>query len=72
MISPYENLASAIIVKAADDYRKALKELRRNPDYRPALQTKSDCEHFFHSGWFSVLTAVDGNRLMRMLRAEVF
>lgn len=71
MNSPYENLANAIIVKAADDYRKALKDLKRNRSYGPALQMKSECERFFHSDWFSALTTVDGNRLMGMLRAEV-
>ena len=31
MISPYENLANAIVELAAKDYRKALKDLKRSP-----------------------------------------
>ena len=69
--TPFENLANAIIVNAANDYRKALKDLQCNADYGPALQMKSDCERFFLSSWFSALTSVDGNRLMGMLQKEV-
>lgn len=35
MIS-YENLANAIIKVAADDYRKALVDLNKNPNYDAA------------------------------------
>ena len=31
---PYENLANAIIVQAAKDYQKAMRQLRRNPKYQ--------------------------------------
>lgn len=71
MFTAYENLANAIIVCAANDYRKALKELKQNSSYVPAIIMKNDCERFFASEWFSALSKVDGNRLMRMLREEV-
>lgn len=38
---PYKNLANAIIVQAAKDYQKALRQLRRNPKYEPAQYTKN-------------------------------
>ena len=52
MDDPYRTLANAIIVQAAKDYRKALRQLRRNPRYETARNEKNDVERFFHSEWF--------------------
>ena len=71
MISPYENLANAIVELAAKDYRKALKDLKRSPRNDAALQMKAECERFFRSGWYEALTSVDGEKLMAMLQREV-
>ena len=71
MNTPYENLANAIIVQAANDYRAALRTLEQNPKYPPALQDKSEVEGFFRSEWYTLLTSVDGETLLRMLREEV-
>lgn len=68
---PYENLANAIIVQATEDYRRALKALKRRCRDKDALAVKEECERFFQSGWFSVLTSVDGEWLMRKLKDEV-
>ena len=68
---PYENLANAVVVQAAEDYRRALKALKRCARNKDALALKEECERFFQSGWFSILTAVDGEWLMRKLREEV-
>ena len=40
MDDPYRALANAIIVQAAKDYRKALRQLRRNPRYETARNEK--------------------------------
>ena len=66
----YENLANAIVVRAAEDYREALKALNLNREDRDALAMKKDCERFFQSAWFAVLTEVDGSWLMRKLKGE--
>lgn len=71
MNDPYENLANAIILQAANDYRAALRTLERNSKYPPALQDKSEVERFFRSEWYKLLTSVDGETLLRMLREEV-
>ena len=75
----YEALASAIIERAAKDYRVALRTLRKpmpeNPTpkevgrhYR-ARQMKAEVEGFFRSGWLGTLTNVNGRHLMiRLLR----
>lgn len=67
----YERLANAIVKKAADDYRQALKDLKRNPNYPAAQHMKNDCERFFQGQWITCLTTVDGPWLMRRLREEM-
>ena len=63
IINPYQLLAEAIILRAVDDYRKALKYDHRG--------IKRNCEKFFRSEWFSILTNLDGETLIKRLRAEV-
>lgn len=69
-MTPYENLANGIVLRAVEDYRDALRDLSVNPNYPLALRTVSDVERFFRSGWFSVLTSLDGVVLMEKLRKE--
>lgn len=71
MNTPYENLANAIVVLAAKDFRHAIKQLKRNPKYTPAQQQKSEVERFFRSNWCSELTSVEGEFLMEKLQQEV-
>ena len=59
----YEKLAEAIILQAVKDYRKALKYDARG--------RKREIERFFRSGWFTILTNVSGEMLIRKLRTEV-
>lgn len=70
-ITNYENLANAIILQAVKDYRMALKSLKANPRNRAAMADKDKIERFFRSDWFSVLTSVDGEMLIRSLQMEV-
>ena len=70
-ITNYENLANAIILQAVKDYRMALKSLKANPRNRTAMADKDGIERFFRSDWFSVLTSVDGEMLIRSLQMEV-
>lgn len=67
----FEGLANAIIIQAAVDYRLALRQLRQNPGFQPAISMKFEVERFFHSEWFSILTRVDGPELMARLKTEV-
>ena len=67
----YQLLANAIVEKAADDYRKALKDLIKYPNDASAESMKGRCERFFKSQWMQVLTNVDGLWLMDRLRKEV-
>ena len=66
----YQALANAIVEQAAKDYRAALKNLRRHPDSKAAMENAMELEKFFHSGWYGILTDVDPNYLITKLRKE--
>ncbi len=70
-MTPYENLTNAIILRAVDDYRDALKRLASFPHDRDNRRTKAEVERFFHSGWFSTLTTLDPEVLIKKLNEEV-
>ena len=67
----FEGLANAIIIQAAADYRLALKQLRQNPLFQPAIRMSYEVERFFRSDWFSILTRINGIELMARLKTEV-
>ena len=58
-MNPYENLANAIILQAAKDYRLSDDE-----------QQLQEIERFFRSGWFGVLSKVDPKFLIKELQKE--
>lgn len=66
----YENLANAIILQAAKDYRKVLRKLNRNAQNKDAKRTVSEVEKFFRSDWYKILTSVDSELLIKKLREE--
>lgn len=61
-VDPYQHLANAIVVVAADDYRMALKA--RSKEMLHELDT------FFDSNWYEILTGLDSIVLRRMLIDE--
>ena len=67
----YERLAEQIIIRAAKDYRNALKRLFRHPENPTALATKEEIEMFFRSKWFQVLSDIDPNVLIEGVKAKV-
>ena len=70
-ITIYEDLANAIILQAVKDYRMALKSLKANSSNRTAQADKVEIERFFRSQWYSALTDVNGEMLIRSLQKEV-
>ena len=68
---PYEQLANAIILQAVADYRVALKKIKAHPKNREAISEALEIEKFFRSGWYSILTDVDGEYLIRRLQDEI-
>ena len=47
----YENLANAIIVQAAEDYRAALKKIKAQHKNKDVINEALRIERFFRSGW---------------------
>jgi hypothetical protein len=70
-MGPYECLANAIVLLAVKDYRQALCRCKRHPKKDIYRQDKEWIELFFRSGWFSVLTSLDPEVLIRRLCQEV-
>lgn len=70
-ITIYEDLANAIILQAVKDYRMALKSLKANSRNRTTQADKAEIERFFRSQWYSALTDVNGEMLIRSLQKEV-
>ncbi|MBQ9871013.1 MAG: hypothetical protein IJM27_03700 [Eubacterium sp.] len=67
---PYENLANSIIAQAAEDYRTAIRDLKKCPyDYR-SKDTLREIERFFRSAWYEKLTTVEGEMILERLREE--
>lgn len=68
---PYERLANAIVLQAVSDYRTALKKIKAHPKNRQAIDEALEIEKFFRSGWYQMITSVDGEFLIRKLQEEV-
>lgn len=58
-MTPYKLLANAIIIQAVKDYRNAK---------HPA--TRKELERFFRSEWFSILSNLNGEVLLKQLQKE--
>ena len=70
MTDPYGNFANAIILQAVKDFRTARIKGKNHPKNKDVKPMVEDCERFFRSGWFGVLTSVDGEMLLRKLQEE--
>ena len=67
----YENLAQAVIIQAADDFRQSYMSVLENPRDKDARDEVEAIGRFFLSDWYRMMTRVDGTYLMRKLRTEV-
>ena len=70
MTDPYESLANSVILQAVKDYRGARKKAKYHPKNKDAKLMIADCESFFRSDWFAVLTSIDGEMLLKKLKEE--
>ena len=74
----FEDLANAIIIQQAEDYRKCRRILRARPGKKhvsffvqdEAIKRLREIEVFFQSWWFSQLTTADGEMILERLRKE--
>lgn len=60
---PYEELANAIVLRAFKDYKKALK--------KDSVLMKRNCERFFESSMYEILTNVPADYLMKIAVEQV-
>lgn len=60
---PYHALINAIILQAVKDYRTALDDENTSGI--------AECERFFRSDWFTFLTDVDGEIIIRQVKREI-
>lgn len=70
-VKAYENLANAIVFKAVRDYQHALISLHKAPWNSRAEGIAKQCEHFFHSQYYRILTSIDGDWLMENAKKQV-
>lgn len=67
----WENLANAIVLTAVKDFRTEYKKLLKNPKSKAAAAEVASLIRFFTSDYYSSLTSVDGEFLVRKLKSEV-
>lgn len=72
----YRDLANAVIVQAVTDYRADRKKLERIPmnqkEINEEREAKADMrriEKFFSSDWFGLLSGVDGDYILKRIKA---
>lgn len=79
--SGWQALANAVVVQAANDYRAALRTMKRRPillgkkgGESTLLQAEyriRECEGFFYSERFSLYTSVSGPFIATEIRKEI-
>ena len=69
--SKWRDLADAIIIQAASDYRKAQNRHSKLPPQADTLRAKPALEQFFLSKWFATLTTLDGSQLLHDLKKDI-
>ena len=70
--NPYANLANAIVLQAVKDFRKCIKEVKRNGrNKEQAIREMRKIVEFIKSPWFRVLTNLDPQILLKKLEEEV-
>ena len=66
----WEELANAIIIQAAEDWRRAMRHLSRHPHSMAAKAIIRETEEFFLSEYYMLLTTYDGHTLLKRLKEE--
>ena len=63
----YKRLAESIVIRAARDFRKYAKRLKKEPVDLESFLIVVDCIDFFRSDRFSTICDIDPEELMRRL-----
>ena len=70
MEQQYELLAAAIIERALLDYRRAKKNILKKYDVLNSEIKISEIQKFLKSKWFSLLSDLNGEKLIELMEAE--
>lgn len=78
IIQAVSEIAKAIVLSAIDDYRRELKWLNyllKEPSFngKRIVETKREIdkiEEFFRSEWYSLITNISGDDVIRKIRME--
>lgn len=68
---PYQALANAIIVTAAEDYKLLYEQSLVNPNNRSVRMKRTHLEKFFYSDLYQMLSDLDADYLLKRIREEV-
>ena len=68
-VESYQPLADGIILQAVNDYRNALAGVGYG--HNSAEYVVRECDRFFRSNYFCLLTKISGEYLIEKLRQEV-
>jgi len=66
----YRELANAIVIRAAKDYRILLRFHQKHPDNAIAEYRIRELERDVHTSFFQSLTTLDVDRIFAEIRAE--
>ena len=70
--SPYQDLATAIVLLAVRDYKKTLRAIWKNPKTaskrRRLMEKKAELEDFFYSSDYEIYCNIDPNKLIKNCR----
>ncbi len=69
-LTPWEALGNAVVLRAAKDYRSALRRLKRFPENKAAQKAAKECEEFFLGPVIEIYTSLDGKMIMDKIREE--
>jgi hypothetical protein len=72
MVRPYEALGNAIIMQAVIDYRKAGQLMAKGKEITACHKERKNIVKFINSEWFTVLTEVRPEILLKKLYEEEF
>ena len=64
----YEMLAAAVVERAVLDYRQAQENIRAKYNVLDAQNMIRRLDQFFRSEWFRILSDLDGEELVEMMR----
>ena len=65
---PWQELANNIVLQAVVDYRRALCGMGYK--HKTAERVVQECERFFHSHWFGMLTKLSGEALVERIKEK--